>query len=130
MGGRDGGAVDESVDGYKDGAVHWSVGGHRGGALDGSVGGHRDGAVNWFVGGYRCGDVNGLAGECGDVVDVSDVDGVCGNITLNPPALPMNSHQQQSQPFDSVLVSRQTLLSCLTNEPPGNNPPAEIVEVL
>ena len=104
--------------------------GHRGGALDGSVGGHRDGAVNWFVGGYRCGDVNGHAGECGNVVDVSDVDGVCGNITLNPPALPMNSHQQQSQPFDSVLVSRQTLLSCLTNEPPGNNPPAEIVEVL
>ena len=43
--------------------------------------------------------------------------------------LPMNSHQQLSRPFDSVPVSRQTLLSCLTNETPRNNPPAEIVEV-
>ena len=44
--------------------------------------------------------------------------------------LPMNSHKQLWRPFDSVPVSRQTLLSCLTNETPRNNPPAEIVEVL
>ena len=44
--------------------------------------------------------------------------------------LPMNSHQQLSRPFDSVPVSSQTLLSCLANETPRNNPPVEIVEVL